>query len=107
MRVPSPYLACSLPPPPPPRRPLYTAVNNCALGYLITDDNNKRVQGGIGNMSRGGGHLNACPGGVRRHNRSLSRGEGNNIEACPGGWNKTEACPGAFTSLSREGGDII
>ena len=33
------------------------------------------VQGGIGNMSRGGGgHLNACPGGL----------EGI-IEACPGG----------------------
>ena len=33
---------------------------------------------------------------VRRHNRSLSRGEGNNIEACPGGWNKPEACPGGI-----------
>ena len=31
------------------------------------------VQGGIGNMSRGGGHLKACPGG--------SEGI---IEACPG-----------------------
>ena len=35
-------------------------------------------------------------GGVRRHNRSLSMGEGNNIEACPGGWNKIEACPGGI-----------
>ena len=42
--------------------------------------------------------------GVRRHNRSLSRGEGNNIKACPGGWNKTEACPGG---IYRGGGDII
>ena len=34
--------------------------------------------------------------GIRRHtcNRSLSRGEGNNIEAYLGGWNKTEASPG-------------
>ena len=38
--------------------------------------------------------------GVRRHNRSLSMGEGNNIEACPGGWNKTEACPwGIYKSV--------
>ena len=54
------------------------------------------VQGGIGNMSRGGGHLNPCPGGVRRHNRSLSRGEWSNIEDCPGGWGKTEARPGGI-----------
>ena len=55
------------------------------------------VQGGIGNMSRG----------VRRHNRSLSRGE---WKDCPGGWGKTEACPGGIyksvprynISLSRE-----
>ena len=33
----------------------------------------------------GGGHLNACPGGL----------EGI-IEACPLGWNKTEACPGGI-----------
>ena len=49
----------------------------------------------------GGGHLNPCPrwgggGGVRRHNRSLSRGEWNNIEDCPGGWGKTEARPGGI-----------
>ena len=35
------------------------------------------VQWGIGNMSVGGGHLNACPGGrggLEGKNRSLSRG---------------------------------
>ena len=33
------------------------------------------VQGGIGNMSRGLGHVNACPRGLehRRHDGSLSR----------------------------------
>ena len=44
------------------------------------------VQGDIGNMSRG----------VRRHNRSLSRGEWSNIEDCPGGWGETEVCPGGI-----------
>ena len=34
--------------------------------------------------------------GVRRHNRSLSRGEWNNMEDCPGGWGKTEARPGGI-----------
>ena len=48
------------------------------------------VQGGIGNMSRGGGggggwSYQSLSRGVRRHNRSLSRGEWNNIEDCPGG----------------------
>ena len=48
-------------------------------------------------MSRGGGgHLKACPRGVRRHNRSLSRGKWNNIQACPGGWDKIDACPGGI-----------
>ena len=73
------------------------------------------VQGAIGNMSRGGWSFKCLSRGARRHNRSLSRGEGNNIEACPGGWNKTEACPGGIyksvpgrwrynISLSRGGG---
>ena len=53
------------------------------------------VQGGIGNMSRGWS-FKCLSRGVRGHNRSLSRGEGSNIEACPGGWNKTEACPGGI-----------
>ena len=34
--------------------------------------------------------------GVRRHNRRLSRGEWNNIQACPGGWDKIQACPGGI-----------
>ena len=42
------------------------------------------VQWGIGNMSPGVG--------VRRHNRRLSRGEWNNIEACPRG--HLQVCPG-------------
>ena len=41
------------------------------------------VQGGYWHSVPGGGHLNACPGGL----------EGI-TEACPGGWNKTQACPG-------------
>ena len=53
------------------------------------------VQGGIGNTSRGWS-FKYLSRGVRRHNRSLSRGEESNIEACPGGWNKTEACPGGI-----------
>ena len=66
------------------------------------------VQGGIWNMSRGWS-FKCLSRGVRRYNRSLSRGEGNYIEACPGGWNKTESklVQGAFTSLSRGGVDII
>ena len=56
----------------------------------------------------GGGHLNPCPGGVRRHNRSLSMGEWNNIEDCPGGWGKTEACPGGiYKSVPGGGRGII
>ena len=60
------------------------------------------VQGGIGNMSRGGAggggglSFKSLSRGVRRHNRSLSRGEWNNIEDCPGGWGKTEARPGGI-----------
>ena len=53
------------------------------------------VQGGIGNMSRGWS-FKCLFRGVRRHNRSLFRGKGNNIEDCPGGWYKTEACPGGI-----------
>ena len=53
------------------------------------------VQGGIWKMSRGWS-FKCLSRGVRRYNRSLSRGEGNYIEACPGGWNKTEACPGGI-----------
>ena len=47
-------------------------------------------------MGGGGG------GGVRRHNRSLSRREGNKIDACPGGI--YESVPGRWRyniSLSR------
>ena len=40
------------------------------------------VQGGIGNMSRGGGHLNACPGVVGGGGGGGLEGI---IEACPGG----------------------
>ena len=51
----------------------------------------------LGNMSRGGGWSFKCLSRrVRKHNRSLSRGKGNNIKTCPGGWNKTEACPGGI-----------
>ena len=63
--------------------------------------------GGMGNMSRGGGHLNACPGGLEGIIEAWSRGEVNNIEACPGGGTKQMLVQGAFTSLSRGGGDII
>ena len=61
------------------------------------------VQGGIGNMSReGGGSFKCLSRGIRRHNRGLSRGEGNNIEACPGGVDNNrwlsrghlQVCPG-------------
>ena len=44
-------------------------------------------------MSRGVGHLKACP-----------RGLEGIIDACPGGRNKIEACTGTFTSLSGGGG---
>ena len=38
----------------------------------------------------GGGHLNACPGGLESIIEACPGGR-NNIEACPGWWNKTEA----------------
>ena len=53
----------------------------------------KGVQGGI---CHGGWSFKSLSRGVRRHNRSLSRGEWNNIEDCPGGWGKTEARPGGI-----------
>ena len=42
--------------------------------------------------------------GVRR---SLSRGEWNNIEDCPGGWGKTEARPGGIYKSVPGGRGII
>ena len=44
-------------------------------------------------MSRGGGHLNACPGVLEGIIEACPGGEWNNIADCPGGWGKTEACP--------------
>ena len=38
--------------------------------------------------------------GVRRHNRSLSRG----VEQRPGGWGKTETCPGGIYKSVPGGG---
>ena len=56
-------------------------------------------RGDIGNMSRGGGHLNDCPGGL----------EGI-TEACPGGMEQTtsvsrgvEACPGGHLYVCPRG----
>ena len=72
------------------------------------------VQGGIGNMSRGWsfkclsrGGGGGGGGGVRRHNRSLSRGEWNIIEDCPGGWGKTEARPGGIYKSVPGGRGVI
>ena len=54
------------------------------------------VPGGGGGGGGGGWSFKSLSWGVRRHNRSLSRGEWNNIEDCPGGWGKTEARPGGI-----------
>ena len=56
-------------------------------------------------VPRGGG--GGGGGGVRRHNRSLSRGEWNIIEDCPGGWGKTEARPGGIYKSVPGGRGII
>ena len=65
------------------------------------------VQGGYREYDPGGWSFKGLSQGVRRHNRCLSRGEWNNIEACPGGWNKIEACPGGIYKSVPGGRDII
>ena len=81
--------------------------NNGLFHYLIIHPYyryNKWCPGGYWEYVSGGGHLNACPGGL----------EGI-IEACPGGEEqhrslsrgKQKLVQGAFTSLSQGGGDII
>ena len=54
------------------------------------------INGGYREYVTGGWSFKSLSRGVRRHNRSLSKGEWNNIEACPGGWGKTEARPGGI-----------
>ena len=55
------------------------------------------INGGIGNMSRGGGHLNACPGGLEGIIEACPGGRGTTQKLVQlGGWNKTEACPGGI-----------
>ena len=43
------------------------------------------VQGAYWEYVTGGGHLNTCPGGARRYNRSLSRGDGTKHKRVQGG----------------------
>ena len=89
------------------------------MGYSIISlhtptDDNKWCPGGYREYVSGGGHLNACPGGLEgiieacsgggvgwEQHRSLSRERGGM------GKKKQKLVRGAFTSLSRGGGDII
>ena len=76
-------------PPPPPPPPLCSSASSPdssldiqwaipLFNYTPLQMTINGVQGGIGNMSRGWSFKGLSQG-VRRHNRGLSRGEGNNI----------------------------
>ena len=82
-------------------------MRNGLFHYLIIYG----VQGGIGNMSRGGGWSFKClsPGGGGLEGIiEACPGEWNNIEDCPGGWGKTEARPGGiYKSVPGGGRGII
>ena len=65
------------------------------------------VPGGIGDMSRGGGHLNHCPGGLEGIIDACPGGSGTTWKIVQGGGAKQKLVQGAFTSLSLGGRDII